>query len=415
MRQKILLLILLCSLLAPLGAKTAKLVATYTTDNTLGLELTAENVRYQLKIQQAQDGRYLLKAPPFLQADIPQFLHVGELQPQGLFSRLLDPMRGNTATIGYLKDTSVSQNFLPSFEPKLSGFELVRDNFELITLSPMFNSNSPTGIGTILGSTHAYAAVLAASQNNILIQKNIKSFQVNWKELGYGQHMFFFLLGANLDSNLAGIQIKSGAFVQGAFDTRLGGGNTTSLAVEAKYNDIGIKYEHKLGGVGVKLKDLEDKANPQEKTILNFELGKQIQILGEYQVTTYSKPIYGGKSQERTSSYLIGVKTKYFKITSENLTIYEIDKGKVSYTTLSAKTSIDEKAIKLSTQIYRPSTKSCELHNTSFEMTDEHSTLEILNQKVKLKLNWTVPLSEAKLELSIDQDRRLSAKLEFFD
>ena len=322
-------------------------------------------------------------------------------------------MKGNSATVGYIKDTSVSQNFIPSYEPKLSGFELVGDNLELITLSPMLNPNSPTGIGTIIGNAKAYAAFMAASQNNILVQKNVKSFQVNWKELGYGQHMFFSLIGATLDSYLAGIQIKTGAFVQGAFDTRLGGGNTTAVALEASANNMQIKFEHKLGGVGVKLKDLEEEANPQEKTTIKFELGQNIKIYGQHQVTTYSKPIYGGNSQQRTTTYLVGIKTKYFKISSENTTNYEKDKGKTSYTTLSANASLGSKTMTLSTQIYRPLDKPSEIHNTSFELKDEHCSIEIKNQKVKLKLWWTVPLSNAKLKLTINQDRSLSAQLEF--
>ena len=322
-------------------------------------------------------------------------------------------MAGSSATKGYIKGTNVSKNFIPSLNPKLSGFDLVGENLELISLSPLLNPNSPTGIGAILGSENAYLALMTASQNNILIQKSLTSYQVNWKELGYGQHMFFFLVGANATARLGQIELDSGAFLQGAFDTKLGGGNTTAVALEVKIAFAKIKYERKLGGVGVKLKNLETKANPQIKTSFKFELGER--LFGEHKIITYSKPIYGGNSQVRTTSYTVGFKTKYFTLTTENSTDYEKDKGKVSYTTLTVKSSLKEKTFELSTQVYRPSTGACELHNTSFELEDEHCTFELKNQKIKLKLAWTIPISNAKLELSINQNRILSAKLELLD
>ncbi len=413
MRYKILLTILLFSLLAPLWSTQAGLVFTYTTNQTLDLELTTQSIRYQLAIEKAKEGGYLLKAPPFLQADISQILHIGEIQPQGLFSRLLDPMDGNSATIGFIKGTNVSKNFIPSLNPKLSGFDLVGENIELIALSPLLNPSSPTGIGTILGTSKAYLALMTASQNNVLIQKSLTSYQVNWKELGYGQHMFFFLIGATNATSFGPIELESGAFLQGAFDTKLGGGNTTAVALEVKTSIANIKYERKLGGVGVKLKNLETKANPQVKTSLKFELGER--LFGEHKTITYSKPIYGGNSQEHNTIYKVGFKTKYFVISSENSTDYEKDKGKVSYTTLTVKSSLKDKNFELFTQVYRPSTGSCQVHNTGFTVKDSHCNLEMKNKKIKLKLAWAIPISTAKLELSINQDRVLSAQLELLD
>lgn len=203
-------------------AQSPTLLFTYTSPNVLGISVQTQNVRYQLEIQKTQDGRFLLKAPPFLEADISNILHIGEIQPQGLFTRLLDPMSGNSASVGFIKGKNFVQNFLPSFNPKLSGFTLSLDNVDVITLGPVLNPISPTGIGVILGNNKAYTAVLAATQNNVLTQGYIQSFQVNWKELGYGEHMYFTLLGASSNSELGPITIKSGAFIQGAYDTKLG-------------------------------------------------------------------------------------------------------------------------------------------------------------------------------------------------
>ena len=423
MRVKHLLIILLVSvILGPLSA--TGLVITYVSDGTLGLQMDSKSVRYQLSIQRTQEG-FLLKAPPFLEADISSILHIGELQPQGLFTRLLDPMQGNDPTVGYIKGKNLVKNFLPSFNPKISGFSLSLENLELITLGPLLNPVSPTGLGAILGNSKAYAAVLVATQNNVLTQGYIKSFQVNWKELGYGEHMYFSLLGATSTSQLGKVTLKSGAFVQGAYDTKLGGGNTTGIALEGKTQKVKVKYENKLGGVGVKLKELEDKANPQVKSKLTFELdskvgaktGVNVRIFGTHLMTTYSKPIYGGNSQQRTIEYTVGLKVKLkaktdLTITSLNSTAYEGDQGKTSNTVLSAKLELEDGTMQLSTQIHRPLKGECELRNTSLEFSSPHSALEIKNKKVKLKLSWTLKLSNAKLELSIDQNRRLCAQLE---
>ena len=263
-----------------------------------------------------------------------------------------------------------------------------------------------------MGNSKAYAALLVASQNNLLIQRNLKSFQVNWKELGYGQHMFFSLIGTTASTKLGTIQISSGAFVQGAFDTKLGGGNTSGISLEVKLTNIEIAFERRLGGVGVKLKTLEAKANPQTITKLEFQLKGRATIFCTYQSTLYSKPIYGGNSQEMLIEYTVGVETNTLKISSENVTSYEADKGKVSSTTLTAKANFNNKKMELCTQIYRPLDGPCEIHNTSFVMKDEHCDLEIKNQKIKLKLTWNLRLSNAKLELSIDQNRRFTAQFE---
>ncbi len=415
MRQKTLLTFLLVIVI--LGQLSATgLVITYVNDRTLGVQLTSESIRYQLAIQMAQDGRYQVKAPPFLEADISNILHIGELQPQGLFTRLLDPMNGNDPTVGYIKGKNLVKNFLPSFNPKISGFSLSLENLELLTLGPLLNPLSPTGIGAILGNSKAYAAVLAATQNNVLTQGYIKGFQVNWKELGYGEHMYFSLLGATASSQIGKVLIKSGIFLQGAYDTKLGGGNTTGVAVEVKTKNAKVKFENKLGGVGVKLKELTEKANPQVKTKLTFTLGSKIKIFGSHLMTTYSKPIYGGTSQERTLEYTVGIETKIasknLSLSSTNSTSYEPDKGKISNTILSAKAELNKGTVEISTQIHRPLKGECELRNTSLEFTNSHSNLQIKNKKIKLKLTWILNLSNAKLELSIDQNRRLSAQLE---
>lgn len=389
------------------------LLLTYTSPNTLGISVQTQGVRYRLEIQRTQDGHFLLIAPPFLEADISKILHIGEIQPQGLFTRLLDPMSGNSSSVGFIKGKNFVQNFLPSFNPKLSGFTLSMDNVDIITLGPILNSISPTGIGAIVGNSKAYTAILTATQNNILTQGYIQSFQVNWKELGYGEHMYFTLIGASSNTKIGQLTVTSGAFIQGAYDIKLGGGNTTGVELKAKTKNIQVSYENKIGGVGVKLKNLEEKANPQVKSTLKFELGEKTKIFGTHQMTTYSKPIYGGNSQERTIEYTIGLKIKKWTVTSLNSTSYEDDCGKICNTVLTAKAELDKGTVTFSTQIHRPLKGKCELRNTSLEFSNSHSNLQIKNEKVKLKLSWTLSLPDANLELSIDQNRRLTAQLEF--
>ncbi len=413
--HKIATILVICILATgiAIAKESPTLLFTYTNPNILGIRVQTQSVRYQIEIQKTKDGHFLLKAPPFLEADISNILHIGEIQPQGLFSRLLDPMNGNSSSVGFIKGKNFVQNFLPSFNPKLSGFTLSLDNIDVITLGPVLNPISPTGIGMILGNNKAYGAFLVATQNNVLTQGYIQSFQVNWKELGYGEHMYFTLLGASSSTELGPVGIKSGVFVQGAYDTRLGGGNTTGIELKAKIKNAEVSYENKIGGVGVKLRNLEEKANPQVKTTLKFEMGNTTKIFGTHQMTTYSKPIYGGNSQERTIEYTVGIKIKMFTVKSLNSTIYEGDHGKISNTVLSAKAELDKGTVELSTQIHRPLKGECEIRNTSLEFSNSHSSLQIKNEKVQLKLKWTLPLSYATLELSIDQNRRLSAQLEF--
>jgi len=78
---------------------------------------------------------------------------------------MLDPMSAETIQKGFKHGGNFKDIRNPSIDPVLSGMVISFDYLDLISLSPVFNPDSPYGFGVIGGFGNFFAGFLLATQN----------------------------------------------------------------------------------------------------------------------------------------------------------------------------------------------------------------------------------------------------------
>lgn len=380
----------------------------------LEVRLNTESIAYTMTIRQNNDGSFTLLSPPFLVADFEHRIRVGELKDERLLSLMLDPMSTRLDFEGFKQGSNFSHITSPSINPVLSGLALSFDHVDIFTFTPVLNPKSPSGFGVITGNKNVFTGVLCATQNRMVVKASTPDFQVNWRQLGIGKNMLFSIIGASADSKVFGTDIKSTIFLQNAFDALLGGGTTIGWSMEAQTDLADISLFGKTGGFGVKLKRLTDDLSPKQSfgagmSCSDQTLGLEIQ----YRSDTYEVPVYGGNSQKRTISYEVGTTWRKNSLKVSNITSFDLDRGKAQSTDYLL--SIEEFGAKLeaSFTLNRPLGLPSFASGGKLRFTTEHARLEATPGKVLLEMNWKIRREDFELGFSIDQDRRITARLSF--
>jgi len=303
-------------------------------------------------------------------------------------------------------------------KPTLSGLALCFDNLDLISLSPVFNPDSPYGFGLIGGSEHFFAGFVLATQNERMLSTATERYQVNWRQLGIGQHMGFSILGAGADSEVFDdLSLSGTVFLQNAWDLDLGGGSTLGWNLEAKVPGITIELGRKLGGYGVKLKRLADSEYPMDSFSLltKFICSEEPKLFIEMQYgsDTYETPVYGGESQRRELEYCVGATYGDCSVSARSTTKFDADRGKLSQTVylLSAK-AFDSKLV-LEIPVFRPIRQQSYIADVHFSMDTEHAVLKLEGGRTSLQFNWEYLMDGCTMRFAIDQDRLVTASMRF--
>lgn len=382
--------------------------------NTLTLKADVGVVQTFLEISQDESKRFMLKAPPFASMDIGESVHIGELATKGLLSLMLDPFNGPIPYKGFEKNGNISTPSSLSLSPKLSGIAFCTENLDVVALNPVFNPDSPMGLGIVVSNGSAFASLLAASQNNMLILNANPKLQVDWKHLKYGRHMLFSMVGTSFKGKVSSLEVKGSFFLQNAWDKYLGGGTSVGIGVELGFCGMTAKLERHLGGIGVKLKALDGKQNPVEDLSISCALGRSFTLGCSYSRTSFAPPLYGGLSQESLMEFGVSFKYEGLSISCMNCTHYETDKGKSPYSIIEAAWKRTDAKIKLSARLERPLDGEPNLKETSFSFSNPHAQLMVANGKATLQFRFTVIHGmPCNLEMAIDQDRAVSMKLSF--
>lgn len=412
------LLLLLSVLSASKGGNSLFLTYSHKVlSRDLDVRLNTDSIAYSLTVRQNRDGSFSLLSPPFLVAEFESSLRVGELKDARLLSLMLDPMSARTDHAGFRKGSNFSHITTPARNPKLSGLALSFTNLDVFAFSPVLNPQSPSGFGLIAGTRNVFAGLLCATQNRMAVKASAPDLQVNWRQLGIGKNMLFSLIGASADSMLLGAEIRGTIFMQNAFDTLLGGGTTVGWSIEAKIDMATFSLFRKTGGFGVKLKRLTDDLSPKDsfgaKLTARSPSDKDLELEMEYRSDTYESPVYGGNSQRRELSYDIGASWRKNSITAKNTTSYDLDRGKVQKTEYLL--TLEEFGAKLeaSFTLNRPLGAPSYPSDARLKLTAEHARLSASDGKVLLEMNWSLTREDYELGVSIDQDRRITARLSF--
>ncbi|MBO4424150.1 MAG: hypothetical protein J5768_01415, partial [Spirochaetales bacterium] len=257
--------------------------------------LNTESIAYGFSVRQDRNGMFSIEAPPFFTADFDGMIRIGELKDSGLFTLMISPMDNGNHSTHFIKGKNLQDIRSPSIKPRLSGIAFSFDNLDLITLSPVFNPSSPLGFGAITGFSNAFVGILLASQNNMTIASATEKYQVIWKQLGIGRRMLFTLLGANAEAEILSFTVEGQAFIQSAWDMFLGGGITSGWEIQATSDELKINASRRIGGTGVKLKQLSDNESPADSVSLSADIlsmaDNKTGLSFRYESDTFSSPV----------------------------------------------------------------------------------------------------------------------------
>ena len=374
-------------------------------------------VVYSFTVRQDRSGLFSLEAPPFLVADFGGRIRIGELKDSGLFTLMLDPMSDSDFRNGFRPGGNFQKIEHPSVHPRMSGIVFSTDNADIITLSPVFNPRSPLGFGVIAGTRNAFAGFLTAGQNDRTLASEVSGFQVDWKQLGTGRHMFFTLLGTSAQARIGDFTADGQIFIRNAWDLYLGGGTTTGWEISLASVDVKLKASGKLGGTGVKLKRLSDEDAPMASLRLEASLssseGDKVGLDVKYSSDTYRVPVYGGDSQKRDITFGIGVKYGLFTLKAVSTTLYETDRGKTSSTDYLVSMKKDGFRIQAGFTLRRPSDGAPEATSGEMRVSTPHAVLDIRPGSTELEMSWEFDFDGAVFKASVDQDRLVTASLKF--
>ena len=381
----------------------------------LDVRLNTDSIAYRMTIRQNKDGSFTLLSPPFLVAEFENSLRVGELKDTRLLSLMLDPMSTKMDYSGFRKAGNFSHITNPTRNPVLSGLALSFEHLDVFAFTPVLNPKSPSGFGLIAGNSNVFAGLLCATQNRMLVKASAPDLQVNWRQLGIGKNMIFSLIGASSDSVILGMEIKSTIFIQNAFDALLGGGTTIGWSVEAQTGKLTLSLYQKTGGFGVKLKRLTDDLSPKDSfgAELTARSGKTLSLDVGYRSDTYEVPVYGGNSQRREISYEIGATWKKDSLKVKNSTSFDLDRGKVQKTEYVLTVKEFGAELEASFTLNRPLGSPSYPSGAKIKVNTEHAKLTAADNKLLLEMSWNLKREDYELGVSIDQDRRITARLSF--
>ena len=381
----------------------------------LDIRLNTDSIAYRMTIRQNKDGSFTLLSPPFLVAEFENCLRVGELKDARLLSLMLDLMSTKMDYSGFKKAGNFGHITNPSRNPVLSGLALSFGHLDVFAFTPVLNPKSPSGFGLIAGNSNVFAGLLCATQNRMLVKASAPDLQVNWRQLGIGKNMIFSLIGAGSDSVILGMEIKSTIFMQNAFDALLGGGTTIGWSVDAQTDKLTLSLCQKTGGYGVKLKRLTDDLSPKDsfEAQLTAGSGTDLSLDVGYRSDTYEMPVYGGNSQRREISYEIGASWKKDSLKVKNSTSFDLDRGKVQRTEYVLSVKEFGAELEASFTLNRPLGCPSYPSGAKLKVNTEHAKLTAADNKVLLEMSWNLKREDYELGVSIDQDRRITARLSF--
>ena len=281
----------------------------------------------------------------------------------------------------------------------------------------MFNPASPLGFGAIAGSKNAFTGILFASQNDKTIASATEKYQVNWQQLGTGRKMIFSLLGANSETTILSFSVASHVFIQSAWDVFLGGGITTGWEISARSDGLDINASRRIGGTGVKLKQLSDDDSPMDSIRIKAQMislqDKKARLTVRYDSDTFKVPVYGGDSQKREISFCIGASYGRFSIEADNRTLFDVDRGKIESTRYLLSFEREDIAIQAEFMLNRPDGSPLSADNGKLRIDTSHTSLSISGRKTELDMFWEYKEKEMSFRISINQDRLVTASLKF--
>ena len=376
-----------------------------------------DEVVYSFSVRQDRDGSFSLEAPPFLTAETDDMIRIGEIRDSGLFTLMLSPMEHGIRRHGFNKGGNFQKINSPTLRPRMSGIIFSFEHIDLISLSPVFNPQSPLGFGVLAGNRNVFLGFLISGQNEMTLASAARKYQVNWAHLGTGRRMVFSIAGVSARAETQSWSIDGQLFVQNAWDRYLGGGTTTGWDVEAVSDLISISGSRKIGGTGVKLKRLTDDESPMDSLRLEADISSggnlPAKLKLQYRSDTFAVPVYGGNSQKRELGFAVTAGYGAFSISSDNRILYDTDRGKIACTDYGISFEHNGMKIQADFTLNRPDGLPPKAVDGEIRISAPHAKLSITGGKTTLEMSWERTVDDITFRASVNQDRLFTASLRF--
>lgn len=379
--------------------------------------VNTDRIAYGFSVRQDRSGTFTLEAPPFLTGNFDAVIRIGEIRDSGLFTLMLSPMDNSNRRHGFNKGGNFQNISSPTYNPRMSGIVFSFEHMDLISLSPVFNPQSPLGFGAIAGNHNAFAGILLASQNERTMASAARKYQVNWEQLGTGRRMVFSILGVSARAETGFCTLDGQLFIQNAWDRYLGGGTTSGWDLEVSTDLIAASASRKLGGTGVKLKRLSDDENPMDSVRIGVEIssgkdsGTGFRL--QYCSDTYNVPVYGGSSQKRELSLAMTAYYGIFSIKADNRILYDTDRGKTASTDYIISLDDKEMTVQAGFTLNRPDGQAPVAVDGELKVSAPHATLVVTGGKTTLEMSWEKTMDDMTFKATVNQDRLITATLKF--
>ena len=374
-----------------------------------------DGISYKIILRQKyDDGKLEIESPPFLVASFNDIIRIGEFKDDRILSAMMEPYSDVDLTDGFVRGRNLKNIESLSIAPAASGIALSLDNLDLISFSPMMNKKSPSGFVAISGNENAFAGILYAAQNEIMLKEKLKDFQVNWNRTGYGKNILSWIVGGSDKFSIYGLDIESSAFLQSSYDRLLGGGSTTKWNMAITGTKIGLNASRGLGGIGPSLKHIKEKDSPAEELSMGAVFkDNDLSLEAKYVSSTYEKPKYGGHSQIRLIELKTAVKYANLKVEANHSKSFESDFARIEKTVFKITADYQDAKIEMHFTLRRDVDRKPTLGDLYVESEFNHAKVKIKDGKTELKLSMERKLKDCTLVLSLDQDRLFCASLVF--
>jgi len=376
-----------------------------------------DGISYKIILRENYDGKLEIESPPFLVASFENAnntVRIGEFNEDRILRAMIDPYADVDLTDGFLRGRNLKNIESPSIEPSVSGIALSLENLDLISFNPMMNKKSPSGFAAITGTEKAYAGIMFAGQNEIMLRNRINDFQVNWSRTGYGKSMLFWIIGGSDKFTYEGLDVETSSFLQSSYDRLLGGGSTTNWTLSVSGSKIGLNASRAIGGIGPSLKRMNEK----QRAVENLSLGavfkdNDLSLEAKYVSETYEKPLYGGHSQIRTIELKTAVKYGKLRIEANHSKSFNSDFAKIEKTVYKVTADYQDAKLEMHFTLRRDVDQKPTLGDFFVESELPHAKIKIQDGRTELKLSMQRKMDDCTLILAIDQDRLFSASLVF--
>ncbi len=384
-------------------------------DRSFTFNVNENLFRFAVKFKQTEDGFSISSVPSVsAEADIEGVgsIRLGELRDSGVFSLLLNPAKfGDIADFTKKRLKSITT---PSLNPALSGIAFTSKYVDVIALSPVISPSAPLGFAVLGGNNRIFGGILHSTVNEKQLVKVGDNWMYDWNSLGCGTDTYMGVVGAKSEFEFLKATVKTSAFVQRAFDRRLGSGGTAGYDLRVGFNGGEFSFYRRLSTPSVHLKTFGERRTPSDFSNVNLSLyGKSVSYVIGFKNSLYGQPVFGGEAQQKDIVWHQSLQAGMFFVSSEFTCEFQQTTGKVVYSDYTAGMRFLGNVISFSVRNQGTEGDLRTFTDVKVRFYGSGFSCTWKNGKLNMSVSFDV-LKDPHIRISINQDREVTLNARFF-